>query len=153
MNSTPARLSTASIVESVARPRRTFQLRRDWGFATEYTEGIISIMNHREADTFVLATGKNASVREFVEMAFRAVGIELHWRGQQTAEEGICQKTGKVRVKVNPAYFRPAEVDELIGDASKAHKLLGWKAETPLEELCRLMVEADVRRNKIGWSF
>jgi GDP-mannose 4,6 dehydratase len=72
MNSTPARLSTASIVESVARPRRTFQLRRDWGFATEYTEGIISIMNHREADTFVLATGKNASVREFVELAFRA---------------------------------------------------------------------------------
>jgi GDPmannose 4,6-dehydratase len=127
--------------------------RRDWGFAKEYTEGMIAIMNHSEPDTFVLATGKNASVREFVEMAFRAVGIELHWRGQQTAEEGICQKTGKVRVKVNPAYFRPAEVDELIGDASKAHKLLGWKAETPLEELCRLMVEADVRRNKIGWSF
>jgi GDPmannose 4,6-dehydratase len=129
------------------------EARRDWGFAREYTEGMISIMNHKEAETFVLATGKNASVREFVEMAFRAVEIELNWRGQGAHEEGTCKKTGKVRVKVNPAHFRPAEVDELIGDASKAHKLLGWKAQTPLEELCRLMVEADVRRNKIGWSF
>jgi GDPmannose 4,6-dehydratase len=86
-------------------------------------------------------------------MAFRAVDIELDWRGQGREEEGFCRKSGKMRVKVNPAFFRPAEVDELIGDASRAQRLLGWKAHTPLEELCRLMVEADIRRNKIGFSF
>jgi GDPmannose 4,6-dehydratase len=129
------------------------EARRDWGFAKEYTHGMTLIMDHPEADTFVLATGKNASVREFVEMAFRAVDIELDWRGQGREEEGFCRKSGKMRVKVNPAFFRPAEVDELIGDASRAQRLLGWKAHTPLEELCRLMVEADIRRNKIGFSF
>jgi len=129
------------------------EARRDWGFAKEYTHGMTLIMDHGEADTFVLATGKNASVREFAEMAFRAVGIDLEWRGQGRDEEGICRKSGKMRVKVNPAFFRPAEVDELIGDASRAQRLLGWKAQTPLEDLCRLMVEADIRRNKIGFSF
>ena len=88
-----------------------------------------------------------------LEMAFAAVGIELTWRGHGIEEEGICKKTGKVRVKVNPAFFRPAEVDDLIGDPSRAEKLLGWKAQTSLEELCRLMVEADIRRNEIGFSF
>jgi GDPmannose 4,6-dehydratase len=127
--------------------------RRDWGFAKEYTLGMILIMDHCEPETFVLATGKNASVREFAEMAFAAVGIALDWRGHGIDEVGICKKTGKTRVKVNPAFFRPAEVDELIGDASRAQKLLGWKAETSLGELCRLMVEADIRRNKIGFSF
>jgi len=129
------------------------EARRDWGFAKEYTQGMTSIMDHREADTFVLATGKNASVREFAEMAFRAVDVELDWRGQGRDEQGFCRKSGKMRVKVNPAFFRPAEVDELIGDASRAKQLLGWKARTPLEDLCRLMVEADIRRNKIGFSF
>jgi GDPmannose 4,6-dehydratase len=127
--------------------------RRDWGFAKEYTQGMISIMEHSEPDTFVLATGKNASVRDFTEMAFHAIGIDLFWRGQECDEEGVCKKTGSVRVKVNPALFRPAEVDELIGDSTRAEKVLGWKAQTSLEELCRLMVEADVRRNKIGASF
>jgi GDPmannose 4,6-dehydratase len=101
----------------------------------------------------VLATGRNASVRDFVEMAFAAVGVELQWRGRGVDEEGVCRKTGKVRVKVNPAFFRPAEVDALIGDASRAQRLLGWQAHTSLEELCRLMVKADIRRNKIGCSF
>jgi GDPmannose 4,6-dehydratase len=127
--------------------------RRDWGFAKEYTEGMILIMNHREPETFVLATGKNASVREFAQMAFAAVGIELAWHGHGVEEQGVCKKTGKVRVKVNPVYFRPAEVDDLIGDSSRAEKLLGWKAQTSLGELCRLMVEADIRRNEIGCSF
>lgn len=127
--------------------------RRDWGFAKEYTYGMTLIMNHNEPDTFVLATGKNATVREFSELAFAAVGIELTWRGHGMEEEGICKKTGKVRVKVNPTFFRPAEVDALIGDSSRAKKLLGWKAQTSLDELCRLMVEADVRRNEIGSSF
>src|SRR5262249_8994417 len=127
--------------------------RRDWGFAREYTDGMTLIMNHQVADTFVLSTGKDASVRDFAQMAFAAVGIELTWRGHGVEEEGICKKSGKVRVKVNPAYFRPAEVEALIGDSSRARELLGWRAETGLDEMCRLMVEADIRRNKIGFSF
>ena len=129
------------------------EARRDWGFAKEYTEGMTLIMEYHEPETFVLATGRSASVRDFVEMAFAAVGVELQWRGRGVDEEGVCRKTGTVRVKVNPAFFRPAEVDALIGDASRAHRLLGWKAQTSLEELCRLMVEADIRRNEIGRSF
>jgi GDPmannose 4,6-dehydratase len=129
------------------------EARRDWGYAKEYTQGMTLIMQHCEPGTFVLATGKNASVRDFTEMAFAAIGIDLHWRGQGINEEGICKKTGKIRVKVNPAFFRPAEVDELVGDSSRAQKLLGWRAQTSLEELCRLMVETDIRRNEIGFSF
>ncbi len=127
--------------------------RRDWGFAKEYTEGMIRIMHHAEPETFVLATGKNASVREFIEMAFAAIGVNLDWRGQGIDEEGICTKTGRKLVKVNSSLFRPAEVERLIGDPSRARDLLGWQALMPLEELCRLMVEADIRRNKIGFSF
>lgn len=129
------------------------EARRDWGFAKEYTNGMILIMEHSEPGTFVMATGRNASVREFAEMAFAAIGVDLHWRGSGVEEEGICKRTGKVRVKVNPSFFRPAEVDELIGDPSRAQRLLGWKAQTPLRELCRLMIEADIRRNEIGFSF
>lgn len=129
------------------------EARRDWGYAKDYIHGMTLIMDHGAPDTFVMATGRNASVREFAEMAFHVVGIELGWRGQGREEEGICKQTGRVRVKVNPALFRPAEVDNLIGDSSRAEKILGWKAKTPLEELCRLMVEADIRRNKIGFSF
>jgi len=126
---------------------------RDWGYAKEYTHGMKLIMDHREPDTFVLATGKNASVREFTAMAFAAVGIDLAWRGTGVEEEGFCTKTGKVRVKVNPAFFRPAEVDKLIGNAARAKQELGWSAQTQLDELCRIMVEADIRRNRIGVSF
>ncbi|HJU10932.1 MAG TPA: GDP-mannose 4,6-dehydratase [Candidatus Binataceae bacterium] len=127
--------------------------RRDWGFAKEYTHGMTLIMNHNEAADFVLATGKNASVRDFAELAFAAVDIELQWRGKGVEEEGICKKTGKRRVRVNPELFRPAEVDELIGDPTRAQKLLGWRAHTTLQELARLMVEADIRRNESGFSF
>jgi len=126
---------------------------RDWGYAKEYTHGMKLIMDHREPDTFVLATGKNASVREFTAMAFAAAGIDLDWRGTGVEEEGFCTKTGKVRVKVNPAFFRPAEVDKLIGNAARAKQELGWSAQTQLDELCRIMVEADIRRNRIGVSF
>jgi len=129
------------------------EARRDWGFAPEYTRGMILIMEHSQPETFVLATGKNASVREFTEMAFAAIGVDLDWRGEGVDEVGICRRTGKILVKVNPALFRPAEVHELVGDPSRARKLLGWKTETPLRELCRLMVEVDVRRSKVGLSF
>jgi GDPmannose 4,6-dehydratase len=129
------------------------EARRDWGFAKEYTRGMTLIMQHSEPETFVLATGRNASVRDFAEMAFAAVGIEIYWRGEGVDEEGVCKKTGQTRVKVNPRFFRPAEVDELIGDSSRAHKALGWTAQTSLQELCRIMVEADIRRNERGLSF
>lgn len=127
--------------------------RRDWGFAKEYTHGITLIMHYDEPTAFVLSTGKSVTVREFAEMAFAAIGTELVWRGQGVEEAGVCKKTGKVRVKVNPIFFRPAEVDYLIGDSSRAERLLGWKAQTSLGELCRLMVAADIRRNEIGFSF
>jgi GDPmannose 4,6-dehydratase len=126
---------------------------RDWGYAEEYTHGMKSIIDHPTPETFVLATGKSSTVRQFVEMAFRAVGVELLWRGTGTEEEGICQKTGRLRVKVNSAFFRPAEVDHLVGDSSRAKAVLGWEARTSLADLCSIMVEADVRRNKIGFSF
>ena len=127
--------------------------RRDWGFAKEYTHGMTLIMNHGEPGDFVLATGKNASVRGFAELAFAAVGIELHWRGKGADEVGVCKSTGKTRIKVNSDFLRPAEVDELVGDSSRARNLLGWKASTTLEELACLMVEADVSRNERGFSF
>lgn len=126
---------------------------RDWGYAKEYVAGMKLIMDFHQPDTFVLATGKSSSVRDFTQMAFAAVGVDLAWRGTGVEEEGICTGSGKVRVKVNPAFFRPAEVDALIGNAARAHQELGWRAETKLDELCRIMVEADVRRNRIGFSF
>lgn len=127
--------------------------RRDWGFAKEYTEGMTSILTHTEPDTFVLATGKNATVREFAEQAFATIDVEIVWKGSGADEIGACKRTGKTRVKVNPAFFRPAEVDLLIGDPSYARRVLGWSAKTPLPELCRLMVEADIRRNERGIAF
>src|ERR1041385_148657 len=126
---------------------------RDWGYAEEYTRGMKLIMDHATPETFVLATGKSSTVRNFAEMAFRSVGIELFWRGSGVEEEGICKKTGKLRVKVNPEYFRPSEVDHLVGDSSHAKAVLGWEARTSLAELCSMMVEADIRRNKVGFSF
>ena len=127
--------------------------RRDWGFAKEYTHGMTLIMDYDKPETFVLGTGKDASVRDFAEMAFAAVGVQLNWRGRGVDEEGICKKTDKVLIKINPAFFRPAEVDSLIADASRARELLGWASRTSLGELCKLMVEEDIRRNKIGFSF
>src|ERR1043165_505745 len=127
--------------------------RRDWGYAEEYTSGMKLIGDHTTPETCVRATGKSTTVREFAEMAFRAAGIDLFWRGSGIEEEGVCKKSGKLRVKVNPEYFRPAEVDHLIGDASRAKTMLGWEARTSLADLCAMMVEADIRRNKVGVSF
>jgi len=126
---------------------------RDWGYAEEYTRGMQLIVNHATPETFVLATGRSTTVREFAEMAFRCAGIELAWRGKGVEEEGICKTTGKLRVKVNPDFFRPAEVDHLVGDSSHAKAVLGWEARTTLTDLCSMMVEADIRRNKVGFSF
>jgi GDPmannose 4,6-dehydratase len=125
---------------------------RDWGFAREYVEGMHLMMQHRVPDTFVLATGKNCSVRKFVEAAFGAGGIGLEWRGKGVEQQGIEARSGKVRVKVNPQFFRPAEVETLLGDAAKAKAELGWAPKVPVETLARMMVEADLRRRRRGAS-
>ncbi len=125
---------------------------RDWGFAREYVEGMHLMMQHRVPDTFVLATGKNCSVRKFVEAAFGAGGMSLEWRGKGVEQQGIESRSGKVRVKVNPQFFRPAEVETLLGDAAKAKAELGWAPKVPVETLARMMVEADLRRRRRGAS-
>lgn len=127
--------------------------KRDWGFAKEYVEGMWRMLQVDEPDTFVLATGRTETVRDFVAMAFKAVGIELEWKGAGENERGIDTATGREYVRVNPRFYRPAEVDLLIGDASKAREKLGWEAKTSLEELCQMMVAADIERNKRGASF
>jgi GDPmannose 4,6-dehydratase len=126
---------------------------RDWGFARDYVEGMWRMLQHDEPDTFVLATGRHESVRTFVEMAFRRVDREIEWVGSGDSEQGRDRRTGAVLVAVNPEYYRPAEVDSLIGDARKARQLLGWTAATDLETLCAMMVEADLERNRTGSSF
>ncbi len=127
--------------------------RRDWGFAREYVDGMWRMLQADEPDTFVLATNRTVTVREFVDMSARAMDITLEWSGKGEAETAVDLKTGRTLVRVNPCFYRPAEVDLLIGDASKAKEKLGWEAKTSLEDLCRLMVDADLRRNKIGQSF
>ena len=104
-------------------------------------------------DTYVLATNRTETVRDFVTLAFKAVDIELRWEGQGEQEQGVDADTGKVLVKVNPKFYRPAEVELLIGDPQKAKDDLGWEPKTSLEDLCKMMVEADLRRNKQGFSF
>lgn len=127
--------------------------KRDWGFAKDYVEGMRLILQHHRADTFVLATNRTETVRSFVELAFKHIGIELDWAGSEESEIGCERGTGRLLVRVNPRFYRPAEVDLLIGDASKAKAELGWQSTTPLEELCGLMVKADIGRNERGWSF
>ena len=127
--------------------------KRDWGFAKEYVEGMWLMLQAEQAEDFVLATGHTATVRSFVELAFQAVGIVLEFKGQAEQESAIDRATGRTVVRINPAYFRPAEVDLLVGDASRAKSVLGWQAQTPLKELCELMVQADLRRNSDGLSF
>ena len=127
--------------------------KRDWGFAKDYVEGMYRILQHDESDTFVLATNRTETVRDFVEMAFKHVDVALEWSGVEEQEVGVDRKTGKTLVRVNPQFYRPAEVDLLIGDPAKALEKLGWAPETTLETLCALMVEADLRRNQEGKSF
>lgn len=127
--------------------------KRDWGYAREYVAGMYAMLQVDEPDTFVLATGRTETVRDFVTIAFRAADIDIAFHGQDLGEVAINTRTGREVVKINPRFNRPAEVDLLIGDADKARRILGWKAETSLEDLCRTMVEADLRRNATGTSF
>ena len=127
--------------------------KRDWGFAKEYVEGMWRMLQADKPDTFVLATNRTETVRDFVTMAFKAAGISLRFEGESEHEVGIDMDSGKVLVRVNPKFHRPAEVDLLIGSPAHATKVLGWEPKTTLEELCQMMVEADLRRNQQGFSF
>jgi len=127
--------------------------RRDWGFAREYVAGMWQMLQLDQPGNFVLATGRTVSVREFLTLAGAAVGFDLRFEGSGETETGRDRATGRVIVKVNPKFYRPAEVDALIGDASKARRELGWTAATDVEALCRMMVEADIRRNERGTTF
>ena len=144
--------------------------KRDWGFAKEYVQGMHQMLQVETPDTFVLATNRTETVRDFVAMSFQAIGVNLSFKGNAEQEIGVVQEInetqleqqgllpdlfekGQTLVRVNPKYYRPAEVDLLIGNPEKAKAILGWVPSTPLETLCKMMVEADVKRNQIGFSF
>ncbi|MDY0919373.1 GDP-mannose 4,6-dehydratase [Pseudomonas viridiflava] len=153
---------TRKITDSVAKINmglmNSFELgnmdaKRDWGFAKEYVEGMWRMLQAETPDSFVLATNRTETVRSFVSMAFKATGVTVQWEGEAESERGIDAATGKVLVSVNPKFYRPTEVELLIGNPAKAREVLGWEPKTNLEELCRMMVEADLRRNEKGFSF
>ncbi|KVN14217.1 MULTISPECIES: GDP-mannose 4,6-dehydratase [unclassified Burkholderia] len=153
---------TRKITDSIAKIRLgkldvlelgNLDAKRDWGFAKEYVEGMWRMLQADKPDTYVLATNRTEKVRDFVDMAARAAGFRLAWEGREENEVGIDQVSGKTIVKINPKFYRPAEVDLLIGDPQKAREALGWAPATTLERLCQMMVEADIRRNEAGFSF
>ena len=144
---------TRKITRAVAAIKQGFQdklylgnldARRDWGHAREYVRGMWLMLQQEEADDYVLATGETTVVRDFVSKAFSEVGVTLTWSGAGVEEKGTCAETGKVLVEVDPRYFRPTEVELLIGDPTKAKEKLGWVHETKWEQLCAEMVAADM---------
>jgi len=177
---------TRKITDSVAKIKQgkldilelgNMDAKRDWGFAKEYVEGMWRILQADEPDTFVLATNRTETVRDFVRMAFKAIGVELEFKGQGDGEYAVIAainssltpalsqgervqkqgegelKVGQTVLRVNPKFYRPAEVELLIGNPAKAKAKLGWEPKTTLEQLCQMMVEADLRRNTEGFSF
>ena len=144
---------TRKITLGVARIKRGFQdklvlgnldAKRDWGYAEDFVEGMWLMLQQSTPDDYVLATGSTTSVRRFVELAFETIGIELVWQGTGVEEKGFDKNSGKLLVEISPDYFRPAEVEYLIGDPSKAKKQLGWEAKTSIEQLVDMMVKADL---------
>ncbi|MFT5661941.1 MAG: GDPmannose 4,6-dehydratase [Sulfurimonas sp.] len=127
--------------------------KRDWGFAKDYIEGMYLMLQADKPDTYILATNRTETVRDFVTMAFKGAGIEVEFKGSGEEEIAIDKTTGKTVVKVNPKFYRPSEVELLIGDPQKAKDELGWEPKCTLEELCAMMVKDDLRRNKLGFSF
>jgi GDPmannose 4,6-dehydratase len=124
--------------------------KRDWGYAKEYVEMMWLMLQQDKPEDYVAATNKTYTIRYFVELAFKEINVEIEWRGEDADERGYDKKTGILRVEVNPKYFRPTEVDLLIGDASKAKEKLGWKAKTTLEELVHIMVKYDLENDNYG---
>jgi GDPmannose 4,6-dehydratase len=127
--------------------------KRDWGFAKEYVEGMWRMLQADEPDTFVLATNRTETVRDFVHMAFKGAGINVEFQGREENEIATDTATGKTVMRINPKFYRPAEVELLIGDPAKAKAKLGWAPQTTLEQMCQMMVEADLVRNQAGFSF
>lgn len=117
--------------------------KRDWGFAGDYVEGMWRILQHSKPSDYVLATGETHTVREFVERSFKVIGIEIKWTGSGVGEKGVDSKSEKILVDVNPRYFRPTEVEVLLGDPTKAENELGWKRKVSFERLVKMMVEVD----------
>ncbi|HJW56689.1 MAG TPA: GDP-mannose 4,6-dehydratase [Burkholderiaceae bacterium] len=153
---------TRKITDAVARIRLGKQdllelgnmdAKRDWGFAREYVDGMWRMLQADAPDTYVLATNRTETVRDFVTMAFKSAGYQIDWRGKAEQETGIDADSGKTLVRVNPKFYRPAEVELLIGNPAKAKASLGWAPETTLEQLCQMMVQSDLRRNERGFSF
>jgi GDPmannose 4,6-dehydratase len=127
--------------------------KRDWGHARDYVDGMWRILQQDAPDDYVLATGETHTVREFVELAFAEVGISLKWQGSEQDEVGLCSETGRELVAIDPRYFRPTEVDLLIGDPTKAHEKLGWRHTTPFKELVSEMVQSDLRLIELEASY
>ncbi|MFZ9371291.1 MAG: GDP-mannose 4,6-dehydratase [Limnohabitans sp.] len=127
--------------------------KRDWGFAKEYVEGMWRMLQVDTPDTYVLATNRTETVRDFVCMAFKGAGITVDFKGHAQSETAVDTATGKTVMRINPKFYRPAEVGLLIGNPAKAKAKLGWEPSTTLEQLCQMMVEADLRRNQAGFSF
>ncbi|MDX1819780.1 MAG: GDP-mannose 4,6-dehydratase [Paracoccaceae bacterium] len=152
---------TRKITDSVAKIKQgkldclelgNLDAKRDWGFAKDYVEGMWRILQADEPDTYVLATNRTETVRDFVSMAFKAAGIELRFEGSDEKEIAVDTESNKTLVRISSKFYRPAEVDLLIGDPSKAKSQLGWEPKTTLEQLCTMMVEADLARNAKGMS-
>ncbi|MDO8527280.1 MAG: GDP-mannose 4,6-dehydratase [Deltaproteobacteria bacterium] len=144
---------TKKVTRAAARIRKEKQdklyignlsAKRDWGYAKEYVEAMWRILQQKEPDDFVIATGETHTIRELCEVAFGFVGIELEWQGEGIHEKGVDRKTGKTLIEVDPKYFRPTEVDLLMGDISKAREKLGWEPKIRFKELIRLMVDYDM---------
>jgi len=127
--------------------------KRDWGYAKEYVEGMWRMLQADKPDTFVLATKRTETVRDFVRMAFKGAGIVVDFKGSAEGETAVNVSTGKTVMRINPKFYRPAEVELLIGNPAKAKSILGWEPKTTLEQLCQMMVEADLGRNQLGFCF
>jgi len=127
--------------------------KRDWGYAKDYVDGMYLMLQAEKPDTFVLATNRTETVRDFVTMAFKGAGIEVEFKGSGEDEIAVDKANGKTVVRVNPKFYRPAEVELLIGDPQKAKDELGWEPKCTLEELCAMMVKDDLRRNELGATF
>jgi len=152
---------TRKITDAVARIRLgkldclhlgNLDARRDWGYAPEYVDAMVRMMSADKPGTYVLATGRTASIRDFATMAFRAVDVEIEFRGSGVDEIAVDARTGRTLIRVDPALYRPAEVERLVGNPAHARAELGWEPEVPLEGICAEMVEADLRRNSAGVS-
>ena len=127
--------------------------KRDWGYAADYVEGMWMMLQATEPDTFVLSTNRTETVRDFVTLSAQAIGLNIAWSGKEQNEIGVDEKTGHAIVKIDSRFYRPAEVDLLIGNYEKAKKILGWQPTVQLEELAKMMVKADLHRNENGLSF